>query len=830
MKELKAISEKDNQPERNKKIAKKRKIVRTLQIKSNYESFYTGGEILLTGESLIASLYDNKIRLYNTSDNKVVLTIEHENEEICNFEYLKNKSGEYILSFTSNGILRFLKLTKEEGVYSTTPLKSKKIVKFAAVEMKVDKSKNFLVIADSKGNFKILNLKDFIIIREFNLGMGYIKMKLINQYIIFLSKERKAIFYNIMTNNITRRVESIDKTAFSEFVVLHGAKKSLLLAGFDNKLYLNRTENQLEEICSLGGFVQTMESLKLPNEEKTLIVVGYDNGQCELLIYNNENDQCQSTGVFLENNKHAIGKILFDYKNQFFFVITDESEIFKMKLKKTNRNYNLSTVEEIIGLNDEIMEVKFIDRNNLIICSNTETIRQIDVNTNKTHFIHGHQDLVTACDIYNAEKMITGSKDGRLILWNINKEDSKVFPEVQKRYKGHIGGVTSLHFGSKTGKIFVSSGTDGFVKLWNLEKNTCRSLKTQFKELNFAKISPNEKFFIFGSHHKTINLNSVKDLSVVCKIEAHKRGVWDAEFAPLENKFASCSSDTVIKIWDFSDPSSIVLSKTLEGHQSAVLKVKWILYGLQMVSASAEGIVKVWNVKKETCLASFTNNTGRIWALDVLEEPDCFNVLSGDNDNNLILWEDATDDLVTTEVGKRQDLLALREKMTLLWSKGDFIEAVKVSFEKGLNSSFFESLYRFYISFNEGSKFIYLAEDNKKRSSFNVNERFKQEISPTIGELWKNEKTKLLKLLRSFITNKRFLLVVELLLQVVLKIVKVKKIGELKDELKENDIDIDNLLNIYKIFNQRHLNTTIRDLKAVHCMDFKIRQNLDMLN
>ena len=816
---------------KSKRIFKKRKIVRSLAVKHDYESFYTGGEILLTDECLMASLYDDKIRLYDGTYNKVVLTIEHENEEICNFEYLSNKTGEYLLSFTKNGIIRMLKLIKEEGVYSYKELRNKKLIKFTAMEMKIDKSKNFLVCVDAKGSFKILKLKEFIVIREFNLGMGYVRMRLVNQYVIFLSKERKIAFYNIMTNNIVRSVESQDRTAFSEFVVINGVKKSLLIAGFDHKLYLNESEGLMKEAFQLQSFVHTMESLKLPNEDKTLIVVGYDTGLCELLLYDGQDNSVTSCGSFLKQNQHAIGKILFDFKNQFFYLITDESEIFKMKLRKVNKQFNLATMEEITGLNDEIMEVKFIDKNNLIVCSNTETIRHIDIVNNKTTFINGHEDLVTACDVFNTEKMITGSKEGKIILWNIQlNEQGMAQLNIEKRYKAHVGGIVCLSMSPKTGNLFISAGADGFIKLWDLIKNSCRSLKTQAKELNFAKISPNEQLFMYGSHDKTISLHNIKDLSSLCKIDAHKRGVWDAEFAPMEKKIASCSSDMIIKIWDYTNPSAVELEKTLEGHSSAVLKVKWMLYGLQLISGSSEGVIKVWNVRKETCLSSYNINTGRIWALDLYEDSDCFNVISGDNDNKLILWTDNTEELISNEIGFKQDQLALREELRLLWDSNKFLEAVKLSFEKGLNESFFNSLNSLYVSLNAGSKIIYLSDEMKNQRTGSCTEEFKELIYPTLQDIWKQDKTKLLKMVRSFITNRRFLLVVELVLQVLLRIVKVRSLNELKDELRENEIDIGNLLHIYQVFNQRHLNSTVRDLKAVCCMDFKVRQHLDMLS
>lgn len=79
-------------------------------------------------------------------------------------------------------------------------------------------------------------------VREFSLGIGQVKMRLINSYILFLSRERELVFYNFATNQKNKIVKSNNDIAFSDFVVLNSKNKDLLLSGFDDKLYISKGE------------------------------------------------------------------------------------------------------------------------------------------------------------------------------------------------------------------------------------------------------------------------------------------------------------------------------------------------------------------------------------------------------------------------------------------------------------------------------------------------------------------------------------------------------------------------------------------------------------
>lgn len=60
---------------------------------------------------------------------------------------------------------------------------------------------------------------------------------------------------------------------------------------------------------------------------------------------------------------------------------------------------------------------------------------------------------------------------------------------------------------------------------------------------------------------------------------------------------------------------TIIILQTLEGHDSSVLRAEFISQGMQLVTAGADGLLKLWNIKSSECTATFDDHDGRIWAL-----------------------------------------------------------------------------------------------------------------------------------------------------------------------------------------------------------------------
>ncbi|KAK5889684.1 hypothetical protein CesoFtcFv8_015667 [Champsocephalus esox] len=128
------------------------------------------------------------------------------------------------------------------------------------------------------------------------------------------------------------------------------------------------------------------------------------------------------------------------------------------------------------------------------------------------------------------------------------------------------------------------------------------------------------------------NMNNVK------MFQAHKEAIREASFSPTDNKFATCSDDGTVRIWDFMrcheerilrghgadvkcvdwhpskglvvsgskdsqqpikfwDPKTGQSLATLHAHKNTVMEVKWNLNGNWLLTASRDHLCKLFDIR-----------------------------------------------------------------------------------------------------------------------------------------------------------------------------------------------------------------------------------------
>lgn len=56
----------------------------------------------------------------------------------------------------------------------------------------------------------------------------------------------------------------------------------------------------------------------------------------------------------------------------------------------------------------------------------------------------------------------------------------------------------------------------------------------------------------------------------------------------------------------------LLASQTFEGHTNSVLRVNFITAGMQMLSCASDGLVKLWNVRDEQCVATMDGHEDKV--------------------------------------------------------------------------------------------------------------------------------------------------------------------------------------------------------------------------
>lgn len=108
--------------------------------------------------------------------------------------------------------------------------------------------------------------------------------------------------------------------------------------------------------------------------------------------------------------------------------------------------------------------------------------------------------------------------------------------------------------------------------------------------------------------------------------------------------FASGSADYNIKIWDYEKGENV---KNFSGHMSDILCLDCTSNGHTLISGSADRTIKVWSLTKKyssACLKTLTGHLDFIWTIVLLQDDST--LLSGGIDKTIKMWDINTGNLI----------------------------------------------------------------------------------------------------------------------------------------------------------------------------------------
>ncbi|WYZ34284.1 hypothetical protein EsH8_I_000560 [Colletotrichum jinshuiense] len=131
-------------------------------------------------------------------------------------------------------------------------------------------------------------------------------------------------------------------------------------------------------------------------------------------------------------------------------------------------------------------------------------------------------------------------------------------------------------------------------------------------------------------------------------LEGHSSGVSSVAFSTDGSQLVSASYDETIKLWDTATGQC---RQTLKGHSSGVSAVAFSTDGRQLASASYDETIKLWNAITGQCQQTIEGNS--IWASSMALSADGRQLASASHDRtfNVKLWDTATRQLKQTFKG-----------------------------------------------------------------------------------------------------------------------------------------------------------------------------------
>ncbi len=265
---------------------------------------------------------------------------------------------------------------------------------------------------------------------------------------------------------------------------------------------------------------------------------------------------------------------------------SDDGRVYVMKTT------DLQWFEPLEGHRDEVTAGAFLNNKRLITGSADETLRIWDAENGRcAKVLEGKAGSVTGLEVIPGRNLVTaGYSTGKVLTWNTET------PEIHWTIKDHRGRITGIATDPK-GRYLATGDDDDRIFLWDIEKRSRISSLVQYRAFGIVlDFSPCGEFLSSGAGSCVIEVLSIPSLARKTKILAYKWRVTSVRFSPDGSILASGSFDRNISLWN---PKTGDYIDVLRGHSSEITGLAFHPEGKWLVSSSDDGTLRFWELLRE---------------------------------------------------------------------------------------------------------------------------------------------------------------------------------------------------------------------------------------
>ena len=278
------------------------------------------------------------------------------------------------------------------------------------------------------------------------------------------------------------------------------------------------------------------------------------------------------------------------------------------------------------------------------MCNNWEKARPVNLQE-----MNGHKGTVTCLQLFKGDRLVSGSDDGSLVLWDLHSSFSNLPSPLQSSSRVSISSSDGKEWDEEEEKEPDSSDYSNPPPALALHQLVDGSSSDKKKE------SPPSKAGAELVKSKGRDVNKIRSFF------GHGGPVWCLDVDDEGDCLLSGSYDRTIKIWDLGSGNCL---GTLRGHEGWISAIKLIPENRRVASVSWDASLRIWS--GGLVVGNFSAGVGN--ALHCVSLGDENKVGVGCRHSQIQIWDVSMGSMVDQLMGHSKDVYSLQTLNSLMVS------------------------------------------------------------------------------------------------------------------------------------------------------------------